>query len=557
MMKRFFILACVFAALQAHDVITTKITWTREISRLVFNKCTSCHRDSGSAFSLTTYEDARPWAKAIKEEVLERRMPPFGAVKGFSELRGDQSLMQEQIELISAWVEGGAPEGDRALLPKDPNLNPAPTPEPRTGPEFVVDERTGRLVPVVRDVGKRTGRLVPVVRDSEETETLPRAMTFAGIKPKSLKEDGSVKVIAQAPDGAVTPLLWVYQFKSKFSRTYFFRQPLTFPPGTKIINFPPNCGDIALLPAIKAAPITSAPAEADQNTAVSSVSPPAAPGSSGAPLDYVCPMDPDVRADKPGKCPRCGMTLKLGISDESEYGLELTTPHTVRPGQPAELKFTFKNPSDNSVVKKFDIVHEKLFHMFIVSGDLQYFVHDHPVAQSDGTFTFTETFPKSGMYRIVADVYPSGGTPQLLPKTVFVSSGASDAMPLGGVELKPDLAIQHGANTDVELVTDPVKPIAGAKTHLWFKFNTADRMQKYLGAWAHMLIASDDTIDLIHEHPFIADGGSQMQFDVIFPRAHTYRVWVQFQRNDVVNTVAVNIPVVTLEQATGFTSADR
>ena len=226
MMRRFFILAFVFAALQAHDVITTKITWTREISRLVFNRCTSCHRDGGSAFSLATYEEARPWAKAIKEEVLERRMPPFGAVKGFSELRGDQSLMQEQLELISAWVEGGAPEGERALLPKDTNLNPAPIPEPRTGAEFVV-----------------TG-----------TETLPRAMTFAGIKPKSLTEDSSVKVIAQAPDGAVTPLLWIYQFKSKFSRSYFFRQPLTFPPGTKIVSFPANCGDVALLPAIEVTP---------------------------------------------------------------------------------------------------------------------------------------------------------------------------------------------------------------------------------------------------------------------------------------------------------------
>ena len=278
---------------------------------------------------------------------------------------------------------------------------------------------------------------------------------------------------------------------------------------------------------------------------------------SGAALDYVCPMDRDVRADKPGKCPRCGMTLKLGIPDESEYGLELTTPHTIRPRQPVELKFTYKNPRDESVVKKFDVVHEKLFHMFIVSGDLQYFVHDHPVAHPDGTFTFTETFPKPGMYRIVADVYPSGGTPQLLPKTVFVSSGAGEAMLLGGAELKPDVAVQHGANTDVELMTDPVKPVAGAKTHLWFKFNTADHMQKYLGAWAHMLIASDDTIDLMHEHPFIADGGGQMQFDVIFPRAHTYRVWVQFQRKDVVNTVAVNIPVVTLEQAAGFSSAAR
>ena len=53
-------------------------------------------------------------------------------------------------------------------------------------------------------------------------------------------------------------------------------------------------------------------------------------------------------------------------------------------------------------------------------------------------------------------------------------------------------------------------------------------------------------IDLIHTHPFLADGGPNMQFNVIFPRAHTYRVWVQFQRLGVVNTVYFDVPVEDL-----------
>jgi hypothetical protein len=106
---------------------------------------------------------------------------------------------------------------------------------------------------------------------------------------------------------------------------------------------------------------------------------------------------------------------------------------------------------------------------------------------------------------------------------------------------------QHGENTDVELVTDPPQPIAGMKTLMFFRLKTAENMQKYLGAWAHMLAASDDLMDMIHEHPFIADGGPQMQFNLIFPRAHTYRVWIQFQRNGVVNTVAFNVPVSELK----------
>ena len=104
----------------AHDPITTKVTWTREMSRLMFKRCTSCHREGGSSFSLATYDEARPWAKAIKEETQSRRMPPFGAAKGFGEVRDDQALTIEQIQLISDWVEGGAPEGEPALLPEKP-----------------------------------------------------------------------------------------------------------------------------------------------------------------------------------------------------------------------------------------------------------------------------------------------------------------------------------------------------------------------------------------------------------------------------------------------------
>jgi hypothetical protein len=291
------------------------------------------------------------------------------------------------------------------------------------------------------------------------------------------------------------------------------------------------------------------PAPSGQVAAIS-VQPPGTVGL-GA-LDYVCPMDPDVRSDKPGKCSRCGMTLKLGIADQSEFPMELTTPAVIHPHEKVQLKFALKDPKTGVTVKKYEIVHEKLFHMFMVGGDLKYFLHDHPVLQPDGTFIFDQVFPRAGMYRVIADIYPSSGSPQLIPMTVFVSAGAHDPVPLDEVTLAADMTLQHGANTDAQVRLDPPRPVAGEKAHVWFKFNTADGMQKYLGAWAHMLIASDDTVDLIHQHPLIADGGTEMQFDIIFPRARTYRVWIQIKRKDVVNTFAVNIPVLTLEQAAGI-----
>jgi Heavy metal binding domain len=276
---------------------------------------------------------------------------------------------------------------------------------------------------------------------------------------------------------------------------------------------------------------------------------PAAATAPTAPQDYVCPMDKDVRSDKPGFCPRCGMKLVLGIPDDIEYPLELKTqPPVFRAGEKVRLAFRIVDPRTGKTVDHFEIVHEKLFHMFIVSDDLQYFVHDHPVPQPDGTFLYDETFPKPGMYRVVGDFYPTGGTPQLIAKTVIVPDPTGAPVKLvNDAVLKPELGASHCENIDVELTTDPPQPIAGMKTLLFFHIKPADGIEKYIGAWAHMLVASDDLIDLIHDHPFIADGGPQMQFNIIFPRARTYRIWVQFQRKGVVNTASFTVPVSELK----------
>ena len=95
----------------------------------------------------------------------------------------------------------------------------------------------------------------------------------------------------------------------------------------------------------------------------------------------------------------------------------------------------------------------------------------------------------------------------------------------------------------VEIATAPSQPVAGKNTQMRFRITPGEGLEKYLGAWGHMLAASDDLIDMMHTHPFIADGSSEMQFDLTFPRARTYRVWVQFQRKGVVNTVHFDVPV--------------
>ena len=65
-------------------------------------------------------------------------------------------------------------------------------------------------------------------------------------------------------------------------------------------------------------------------------------------------------------------------------------------------------------VEKFSVVHEKLFHAFIVSRDLKFFVHGHPNWR-DGGFAYV-TLPKTGMYRILSDFYPEASMPQLVAR---------------------------------------------------------------------------------------------------------------------------------------------
>ena len=258
-------------------------------------------------------------------------------------------------------------------------------------------------------------------------------------------------------------------------------------------------------------------------------------------LVWVCPMDKDIRSLVPGKCPRCGMQLASGIPDPVEYHLNLTvSPRSPKPNEPAHLVFEVHDPWKSKPVTKFTEMHEKLFHTFIVSQDLSVFVHDHPVWK-DNTFQYDFRFPKPGLYRILGDFYPEAATPQLIAKSVVLAGNATPAAPL-----KRDYAPKDAENMRVELDTVPEQPVAGRATQLHFHISPGEGFEKYLGAWGHMLAVSDDLIDMMHTHPVAAEG-PDLKFSVIFPRARMHRVWVQFQRNGVINTVHFDIPVV--EQA--------
>jgi hypothetical protein len=95
-------------------------TFTRDIAPIFQEKCEACHRpDSIAPMSLVTYEEARPWARSIKNRVAARQMPPWHIDRtvGIQRFKNDRSLTDEQIETIVRWVDGGAPRGDARDLP--------------------------------------------------------------------------------------------------------------------------------------------------------------------------------------------------------------------------------------------------------------------------------------------------------------------------------------------------------------------------------------------------------------------------------------------------------
>ncbi len=190
--------------LYAHDPVTTKITWTQEISRVVYKRCAPCHRDGGKAFSLTAYEEARPWAKAIRDQVLQRRMPPWGAVAGVGDFRDDPSLSQAEMDMVVNWVEGGAPKGDDAFLPRPPSFGHPARDRPPSGIS---------------------------IRSSLVTH---RDILLTAVRPLNLDSGKSMEITAYLPDGEVRHLIWLQDYRKEWTRNYTFREPVRLPQGTQI-----------------------------------------------------------------------------------------------------------------------------------------------------------------------------------------------------------------------------------------------------------------------------------------------------------------------------------
>jgi hypothetical protein len=116
-------LVAVTTGVTAQDARSTRVpTFTTDVAPILYKKCVSCHRlGEMGPMSLVTYSDARPWARAIRERVIARSMPPWFADPRYGTFSNDPTLSQKDIDTIVAWVNGGAPQGDLRVTPKLPD----------------------------------------------------------------------------------------------------------------------------------------------------------------------------------------------------------------------------------------------------------------------------------------------------------------------------------------------------------------------------------------------------------------------------------------------------
>jgi hypothetical protein len=111
----------VVAAPQAPAPAGNQPTFSRDVAPILYAKCVSCHRPGEVApMSLINYREVRPWAKAIREKVATRAMPPWHADTKYGKFRNDLSLPPREIDTLMRWVDAGAPEGNPAEMPKLP-----------------------------------------------------------------------------------------------------------------------------------------------------------------------------------------------------------------------------------------------------------------------------------------------------------------------------------------------------------------------------------------------------------------------------------------------------
>src|SRR6185312_10290644 len=109
--------------IMAGGVTFNDVTFNKDVAPILFQHCVACHRPGNIApMSLLSYKEARPWAAAIQQAVLLRKMPPWHADPNVGHFANDARLSDHDIAVLDSWAKSGAREGNPADLPPAPEF---------------------------------------------------------------------------------------------------------------------------------------------------------------------------------------------------------------------------------------------------------------------------------------------------------------------------------------------------------------------------------------------------------------------------------------------------
>ena len=222
-----------------------------------------------------------------------------------------------------------------------------------------------------------------------------------------------------------------------------------------------------------------------------------------------------------------GMSTQHGAAMTSDYRVSwMSEAATIAPGQTARLTLSIADKSGKPVTA-FDVAHEKLLHLIVVSRDLAFYSHEHPTLNADGSFSLDLTLPANGQYVAFADFVPKGKKNQVgaAPLTVGPTGTLHTAM------LMPDTNLTQRVG-DVNVTMAPSgRLVAGKELTLAFKLTDAGGaairdLQPYLGAMGHLVIINQAADLYLHVHP----ATDKTEFVAMFPSPGPYKLWAEFQR---------------------------
>jgi hypothetical protein len=241
------------------------------------------------------------------------------------------------------------------------------------------------------------------------------------------------------------------------------------------------------------------------------------------------------------------------------------------PGEPHIYTIQVRSASGKPI-NNFQIQHEKLMHLILVSSDLKSFQHVHPTYLGKGKFQITATFPADGQYTAFMDYVPKGSTQRVDVATLKVGKAvASETFPGADSSLSKTFG-----DLNITLLIDPKTIRSEQATAVSFQIKDAtgkpiEDLQPYLGAMGHLVIIKASPVltaaSYLHAHPKGHNHGSGMEmggmnmgeksemggmkmetpgqvtFEAHFPGSGTYRLWGQFQRAGKVFTADFTIVI--------------